>query len=125
MPQFKLVLSDPATSKSEVVELKDAGAQLLVGRKIGDVVDGSGFGVAGRFRITGGSDRAGFPMRPDVLGSGKNYVLMTAGVGFGSDVSGAKKRKLVRGSTISEEIYQVNAKRVGGRPAPEPAGTPK
>lgn len=112
MVQFKLVLSDPKTKKSEVHELKDASAQPLVGRKIGEVVDGAAMGIPGRMMITGGSDRAGFPMRSDVLGGGKNYVLMTVGTGFRSTEGGAKRRKLVRGNMINEEIYQVNCKRV-------------
>ena len=62
--------------------------------------------------ITGGSDRAGFPMRGATLGGGKNYVLLTRGVGFRTKEEGAKKRKLVRGNTITEESYQINAKRV-------------
>ena len=109
MAQFKLVLSDPKTGKSEVHELKDSGAQLLVGRKIGESVDGTPMGLSGTMVITGGSDKAGFPMRGDVQGGGKKYVLLTRGVGLKIEV-GSKKRKLVRGNTISEEIYQVNAK---------------
>lgn len=62
--------------------------------------------------ITGGSDKAGFPMRGDTLGGGKNYVLLTRGVGLKTVDKGIKKRKLVRGNTITEEIYQINAKRV-------------
>ena len=112
MVQFKLVLSDPKTGKSEVAELKDATAQALVGRKIGEVIDGASLGLSGRIMITGGSDKAGFPMRSDVLGGGKNYVLLTAGVGFHSKEGGVKKRRLVRGNTVNEEIFQVNAKKV-------------
>ncbi len=112
MVQFKLVLSDPKTGKSEVQEIKDANAQLLLGRKIGEVVDAGSIGLAGKIKITGGSDKAGFPMRGDVLGGGKKYVLMSRGIGFKSVEEGAKKRKLVRGGTITEEIYQLNAKRV-------------
>ncbi len=112
MVSFKLVLSDPKTGKSEVSEVKDASAQVLIGRRIGDVVDGTTIGLAGKLMITGGSDKAGFPMRADTLGGGKNYVLLTAGVGYRSKEEGAKRRKLVRGNTISEETYQVNAKRV-------------
>ncbi len=112
MAQFKLVVSDPKTKKSEVVEVKDDNAQLLLGRKIGEVVDGTPVGVAGKIMITGGSDKAGFPMRADVLGGGKNYVLLTQGVGFKSGGKGGKRRKLVRGNTVNEEIYQVNAKKV-------------
>lgn len=111
MPQYKLVVSDPKTRKSEAKEVKDAEAQLFVGRKIGEVVDASPIGL-GKIMITGGSDKAGFPMRPDVLGGVKKYVLMTTGVGFNSKADGVKKRKLVRGNTITEEIYQVNAKKM-------------
>jgi len=109
MAQFKLILSDPKTGKSEVHELKDATAQPLVGRKIGETIDGATIGLTGKILISGGSDRAGFPMRADVQGGGKNYVLLTGGVGLKSDVQGGKKRKLVRGNTLTEEIYQVNA----------------
>ncbi len=112
MAQFKLVISDPKTGKSEAQEVKDAGAQLLLGRRIGEVVDLSTVGIADKVQITGGSDRAGFPMRPDVLGGGKNYVLLTSGVGFKSREGGGKRRKLVRGNMISEEIFQVNARRM-------------
>ena len=112
MVSFKLVLSDPKTGKSEASELKDASAQLLMGRKIGDVLDGTTIGLSGKIMITGGSDRAGFPMRRDTLGGGKNYVLMTEGVGYKGKEDGVKKRKLVRGNTITEETYQVNGKKV-------------
>jgi small subunit ribosomal protein S6e len=112
MVSFKLILSDPKTGKSEASEVKDAQAQPLLGRKIGEVIDGLTIGLTGRIMITGGSDKAGFPMRADTMGGGKNYVLLTEGVGFRTKEEGAKKRKLVRGNTITEETYQVNAKRV-------------
>ncbi len=118
MVSFKLVLSDPKSGKSEVAEVKDASAQLLIGRKIGEVLDASTIGLSGMMMITGGSDKAGFPMRFDTLGGGKNYVLLTAGVGYKAKEDGAKKRKLVRGNTITEETYQVNAKRVEGPAKP-------
>jgi len=49
-------------------------------------------------------------MRSDVSGRVKKYVLLTRGVGYrkGAEV-GRKKRKLVRGNTITDEIYQLNA----------------
>ena len=112
MVTFKLVLSDPKTGKSEASEVKDASAQMLLGRKLGEVVDATTIGLTGKMMITGGSDKAGFPMRRDTLGGGKNYVLLTRGVGYKTREEGAKKRKLVRGNTITEETYQINAKRV-------------
>jgi small subunit ribosomal protein S6e len=112
MATFKLSISDPKTGKSETKEVKDAEAQVLMGRKVGDEMDASPLGIGGRVKITGGSDKAGFPMRTDVLGGGKNYILLTAGVGYRSKEEGAKRRRLVRGNTITEEIYQVNAKKI-------------
>jgi small subunit ribosomal protein S6e len=108
LASFKIVVSDPKTGKSEVLEAKDSTAQIFVGRKVGDVVDLSVVGHNYKVKITGGSDKAGFPMRGDVLGSGKRYVLMTEGTGFRHSVSGEKRRKLVRGGTITDEIYQLN-----------------
>jgi small subunit ribosomal protein S6e len=108
MAQFKVVVSDPKTGKSEVMEAKDSTAQLFVGKKVGEVVDLNVVGQNMKVKITGGSDKAGFPMRRDVLGSGKRYVLMTEGTGFRHSVEGEKRRKLVRGGTVTEEIYQLN-----------------
>lgn len=111
MASFKVVIADPETGKSTSVELKDQQAQPLIGMKIGDEVDGSLLGLQRKIRITGGSDRAGFPMRYDISGGVKKYVLMTKGIGFKKDAGeGKKKRKLVRGNTITDEIYQVNGK---------------
>ena len=112
MVTYKLVVSDPKTGKSEAQEVKDASAQQLVGRKVGEIIDGASIGLTGKIMITGGSDRAGFPMRSDTLGGGKNYVLLTRGVGYRTKEKGTKKRKLVRGNTITEETYQVNAKKI-------------
>jgi small subunit ribosomal protein S6e len=106
--QFKIIVSDPKTGKSEVIEAKDSTAQIFVGRHIGEVVDLSVVGHNFKVKITGGSDKAGFPMRGDIQGSGKRYVLLTEGIGFRNSVEGEKRRKLVRGGTVSEELYQLN-----------------
>jgi small subunit ribosomal protein S6e len=112
LAQFKIVVSDPATGKSEVLDAKDSTAQLFMGRRLGDTVDLNAVGQNYKVKITGGSDKAGFPMRADVLGSGKRYVLMSEGIGFRNSAPGEKRRKLVRGGLITEEIYQLNAVKV-------------
>jgi len=110
MASFKVVVADPKTGKSQSLELKDQLAQPLLGLKIGDELDGTLMGLSGKVKISGGSDKAGFPMRSDVMGGVKKYVLMTKGTGFRTNAGeGQKKRKLVRGNTITDEIYQVNA----------------
>jgi small subunit ribosomal protein S6e len=109
MATFKVVISDSKTGKSEVMEAKDSQAQIFMGRKIGEIIDLSVIGQNYKVKLTGGSDRAGFPMRGDIMGSGKRHVLMTEGVGFRHAAEGEKRRKLVRGGTVTDEIFQLNA----------------
>lgn len=114
MAQFKLVISD-ATGRSVSQELKDRAAQPLIGIRIGSVIDSSVIGIAGgKVKITGGSDKAGTPMRSDVHGGVKKYVLMSEGVGA-KNLEGGRIRKLVRGNMVTEEIYQLNLRLVDGK----------
>ena len=111
MAQFKLVVSD-TKGRSIAQELKDRAAQPLVGINIGSIIDASIIGVAGgKLKITGGSDRSGTPMRADVHGGVKKYVLLSTGVGNRSE---ARVRKLVRGNMVTEEIYQLNCMLIEG-----------
>lgn len=120
MAKFKIIVSDPQTKKASVAELEGARAQVLVGRNIGDVIDGSQLGFSGsRLKITGGCDKDGIPMRPDVHGGAKKYVVLTGGVGFRPTRRGERRRKLVRGSMITDETYQVNTMVFTGEVKPE------
>ena len=84
-------------------------AARFIGLKIGDRIDGSVVGLPGKtLIIRGGSDLAGFPMRPDLPGPVKKYLLLSSGPGFRPRERGERRRKLVRGNTISEEIVQIN-----------------
>jgi small subunit ribosomal protein S6e len=111
LAQFKLTISDK-NGKTIAQELKDKSAQPLLGTKVGSILDSSIVGVAGgKLKITGGSDKSGTPMRPDVHGGVKKYVLLPTGVGNRSE---ARIRKLVRGNMVTEEIYQLNSVLVEG-----------
>lgn len=111
MAQFKLIISD-RKGRTIAQELKDRTAQPLLGTKVGSIIDSSIVGVAGgKLKITGGSDRSGTPMRPDVHGGVKKYVLLSTGVGNRSE---ARVRKLVRGNMVTEEIYQLNSMLIEG-----------
>jgi len=90
-------------------EMNEDQSKLFRGMNIGDELAGSSVGVKGKIRITGGSDHSGFPMRSDVLGGSKKYVLLTKGVGFRNSQKGLKRRKMVRGKMITDEIYQINS----------------
>jgi small subunit ribosomal protein S6e len=109
MAKFKMIVSDPQTRKATVAELEGAKAQVLVGRSVGEVIDGSQIGFSGsRLKITGGCDKDGIPMRADVHGGAKKYVVLSGGVGFRPTSHGQRRRKLVRGGMITDETYQVN-----------------
>ena len=111
LAQFKLTISDKS-GKTIAQELKDKTAQPLLGTKVGNILDSSIVGIAGgKLKITGGSDKSGTPMRPDVHGGVKKYVLLPTGVGNRSE---ARIRKLVRGNMVTEEIYQLNSVLVEG-----------
>ena len=111
LAQFKLTISDKS-GKTIAQELKDKSAQPLLGTRVGSILDSSIVGIAGgKLKITGGSDKSGTPMRPDVHGGVKKYVLLSTGVGNRSE---ARIRKLVRGNMVTEEIYQLNSVLVEG-----------
>lgn len=108
MAAFKTIISDK-NGKSISREIKDKEAQPLVGSRIGDIIDSSVLGLTGgKFKITGGSDKSGTPMRRDVHGGVKKYVLLSRGTGMRNKKEGVRKRKLIRGNIVTDEIYQLN-----------------
>ena len=109
MPSFKLTVSDQK-GKSISRELKDNDANVLLGLQVGQETDASILGMQGKIKITGGSDKSGVAMRGDVAGIPRKRVLLSKGVGLQDVKKGLRKRKLVRGNIISEEIYQINCK---------------
>ena len=111
-----LIVSDPSTGKSQKVELEDARMTPLVGKKIGEVVDGSVANMAGyKLKITGGNDKDGIPMRPDIHGTAKSHIILSGGVGFHPKSEGERRRKVVRGNTINMDIKFVNLS-IAGQP---------
>jgi small subunit ribosomal protein S6e len=111
MAKFKIIVSDPETGKSKTLEVEGARAIPLVGRKLGEIIDGAAVGMSGhKLQITGGSDKDGFPMRPNAHGGVRISVILSEGVGFRSNRAGERKRKTLRGNVITEEIVQINMK---------------
>jgi small subunit ribosomal protein S6e len=104
-----LIVSNPADGTSQRVELDDQQLRALYGTRIGQVVEGAVAGMQGyRIRLTGGTDKDGIPMRPDVHGSAKARVILSGGVGYAPKSKGEKKRKVVRGNTVSAETTFLN-----------------
>jgi len=111
MAKFKVIISNPETGKSNFVEIEGTRAVPLIGRKSGEIIDGAVVGLSGqKLQITGGSDKDGFPMRPNIHGGVRAAVIISEGVGFKPPQVGERKRKTVRGNIITEDIVQINMK---------------
>lgn len=120
MTNFKITVSD-VKGKSITKELKDSDANKLLGLQLGNETDASIVGLQGKLKLTGGSDKSGVPMRNDIHGSARKYILLSKGVGLQAAEIGQRVRKLMRGNTVSEEIYQINCKFDGELPVETPA----
>ena len=110
MAKFKVIVSDP-DGTSQSVELEENQAVPLIGRKLGEVIDGAAVKLSGhKLKITGGSDKDGFPMRPNIHGGVRVDAILSEGVGFHSSQKGERKRKTLRGNVITDAIVQINMK---------------
>ncbi|RZN31680.1 MAG: 30S ribosomal protein S6e [Methanosarcinales archaeon] len=109
MPDFRVVVSDTKTGKAYQIEVSGASASTFIGRTIGGEVDGNVVGLAGyTLKITGGSDKGGFPMRNTLPGSMRRKLLVTGGCGFNPNDGGLRRRRSIRGSEIAGDIVQIN-----------------
>ena len=105
--EHRFVVSHNGKAKQIAVE----DISPIIGKKIGDTFDGSFLGLEGYIlEIRGGTDRDGFPMTKWIDGPGRKRLILTKGPGIKIKKKGLRKRKMVRGNTISEEIAQINVK---------------
>lgn len=136
---FKAVVNDTdpkSKGASYSMDITGSNYNHFLGKKIGDVVDGlfvgDGDTTLGGFKleITGGSDRTGTPMRPDLEGAGRKKVLVAESTGFRPHkivkkkggryrytYDGLRKRRAFRGNVISSDTRQINLKVVEGKKA--------
>ncbi len=107
MVEYKLVISDRATSIARTVgDPQSAG---FLGKRIGETIGGELIGASGyTFRITGGTDRSGFALRPDLPGARQTRLYVGEGFGFHAPRNGMRRRRTFRGNTVSEDTVQIN-----------------
>ena len=122
-----------SNGKAYSVKISGNNHSQLLGKKIGDVVDGIFVGegdqtLSGyKLQITGGSDKTGTPLRRDLEGGSRQSILVTASTGFkghslvfknkGGEKKrfrykpdGLRKRRNFRGNTINQDTRQINLK---------------
>ncbi|MDH7517429.1 MAG: 30S ribosomal protein S6e [Candidatus Thermoplasmatota archaeon] len=111
MVEFKVVVNDTKNGKSYQIPVSGHHANSLIGKKVGDEVDGIFISLPGyKLQITGGSDKDGFPMRSDLPGVGRRRILVSKSKGFKPTEKGLRRKKSIRGNTISQDIVQINMK---------------
>jgi|TARA_B100001971_G_C18215184_1_gene553344 small subunit ribosomal protein S6e len=106
MVELKLVINNK-DGKSYAKILPDSST--LVGKKIGDSVNGDLIGLTGyELQISGGSDNSGSPMKKGLNLSGKKKIFAKAGLGINPKNKGNYMRKTLAGNTVHEKTAQLN-----------------
>ncbi len=106
MPELNLVIGDK-TGKSYSKKLEDNSA--LIGTRVGETIKGELVGLSGyEFKITGGSNDAGFPMRIEINVAGKKKIYARKGVGIKTKHKGNFIRKTVAGNSVYSKTSQLN-----------------
>jgi len=109
MVEFKVVVNDTKNGKSHQVQVSGHHANSLIGKKIGDEVDGIFISLPGyKLQITGGTDKDGFSMKRDFPGMARRKLLLSKSQGFKPKEKGLRRKKSVRGNTINQDIVQIN-----------------
>ena len=111
LPQINM--SCPSTGMQKVMEIDNERIlQNLYERRMAQEIDGSILGTEFEgfvFRISGGNDKQGFPMRQGVLSNSRVRLLCKKGhAGYRQRRAGERKRKSVRGCVVGHDIAVLN-----------------
>jgi len=110
---MKINLANPQTNQQKVIEVEDENRLTAYHEKrIGMEVDGEPLGEEFKgcvFRISGGNDKQGFPMKQGVLKHTRVRLLFSKGMScYRERRKGMRKRKSVRGCIVSPDIAILN-----------------
>jgi len=110
---MKINIACPSTGMQKVIEIDDEKRlQSLYERRMAQEIDGSIMGEEFDgyiFRISGGNDKQGFPMRQGVLTNTRVRLLCKKGhKAYRPRRVGERKRKSVRGCIVGQDIAVLN-----------------
>jgi len=110
---MKLNIANPATGAQKMIEVEDERKYSIFFEKrmAADVkADGLGDEFKGYvFKITGGNDKQGFPMKQGVLEAKRVRLLLSKGHScYRSRRAGERKRKSVRGCIVGHDIAALS-----------------
>jgi len=110
---MKLNIACPATGAQKWLEIDDEKKlRALYDKRISQEVEGEALGdeFSGYvFRISGGNDKQGFPMKQGVLCNHRVKLLLRAGAScYRQRRAGERKRKSVRGCVVGPDLAVLN-----------------
>jgi len=110
---MKLNIAYPSTGCQKVIEVDDENKlRSFYDKKMSTEVEGDILGDEFKgyvFKITGGNDKQGFPMKQGVLTSARVRLLVSEGhTCYRTRRTGERKRKSVRGCVVSSELSVLN-----------------
>lgn len=107
--KMKLNISHPANGSQKLIEIDDERKlRVFVDRRMGQEVPGDSIGDEFKgyvFRITGGNDKQGFPMKQGVMHPTRVRLLLSDGHScYRPRRTGERKRKSVRGCIVAMDL---------------------
>jgi len=110
---MKFNIADPAGGNQKFVDIDDEKKlRSIYDMRMSQEFDGSCLGDEYKgylFRITGGNDKQGFPMKQGVLTATRVRLLLRDGLScYRARRSGERKRKSVRGCIVAGDIATLN-----------------
>merc|ERR1719216_528259 len=106
---MKFNISNPETGQQKMIEIDDENRiRSFYDKKMGQEVDGEPLGEEFKgyvFKIAGGNDKQGFPMKQGILVNHRVRLLFKKGMScFRERRKGCRKRKSVRGCIVGPDL---------------------